>query len=90
MGFHHLGIAHGRVMMFMVWLMAMAHIFVAVTMVKEKLKLLVLAGMLTTRTTFAHMDLLKGPTLMILPNYRDLTRPCQMKKPCQAYRLAPS
>jgi hypothetical protein len=48
MRFHHLGLPKGRVMMFMVWFMAVGHAFMAVGMIMEKLKLLVLAGMLPT------------------------------------------
>lgn len=48
MGSHHLGISQGRVIMFMVWFMAVRHAFMAVGMVMEKFKLLVLAGMLST------------------------------------------
>jgi hypothetical protein len=48
MGSHDLGISQGRVMMFMVWFMPVRHAFMAVGMVMEKLKLLVLAGMLPT------------------------------------------
>jgi hypothetical protein len=48
MGSHHLRVLQGRVMMFMVWFMAVRHAFMAVGMVMEKLKLLVLAGMLPT------------------------------------------
>jgi hypothetical protein len=48
MRFHHLGLPKGRVMMFMVWFMPVRHAFMAVGMVMEKLKLLVLAGMLPT------------------------------------------
>jgi hypothetical protein len=47
-GSHHLGIFQVRVMMFMVRFMAVPHAFMAVGMVMEKLKLFVLAGMLST------------------------------------------
>ena len=48
MGSHHLRVLQVQMMMFMVCFVAMRHAFMAVGMVMEKLKLLVLAGMLPT------------------------------------------
>jgi len=48
MGSRYLRVFQVRVMMFMAWLMAVRHAFMAVGMVMEKLKLLVLTGMLPT------------------------------------------